>query len=634
MKKELLIPMAINQDTLNAIISGLNTMPKKSEIDTPTNNIDLLATNTTDGLMSSSDKSKLDGIAVGANKYVHPETSGNKHIPSGGSDGQILKWESDGTAKWATETKYGIATETSGGLMSSTDKTNLDEAVKKLKTIDDNANYYRLPTASNTTKGGVITTSTVTSTSGLIACPIINGVPYYHDTTVSYDLPTASNTTKGGVITTSTVTSTSGLTACPIIAGVPYYNDGSTYALRSLYSDTTINIGRKSGTTVGAYSVAEGSGTTASGNYSHAEGLGTIASKTAESASGKYNLSNSDTLYSVGDGTSNEARHNAFEITTNGGKLHDKDIVTTDLIPTSLPANGGNADTVDGLHASDFMPINGDVIKDGLIRMNGASGIRVRHIDGNDTEFDGALYLNYGSPNAPIYMNGTNTAIHSGNIGSQSVNYATNAGNANTLNNITDGYYLGTLDINGNEHGAALGNRLQCQYSKFGDGRFGFKIESGHEVRCDYATNASNADTVDSVHISYTNDAGSGTNWLAAFVTSNDIHAIDPARAYVGNAGTANMVRSLLIGTSANCAYNTILAWANSQTGTAYASVVDGDGYPSDGPYQNEAMLKVESDYYGSRKIVTWTRYLAAEPRLVMIRTIFNGGWNDDQWRT
>lgn len=34
-------------------------------------------------------------------KYTHPTTSGNKHIPSGGSDGQSLVWESDGTAKWA-----------------------------------------------------------------------------------------------------------------------------------------------------------------------------------------------------------------------------------------------------------------------------------------------------------------------------------------------------------------------------------------------------------------------------------------------------------------------------------------------------------------------------------------------------
>lgn len=32
--------------------------------------------------------------------YIHPINSGNKHIPSGGSSGQILKWEEDGTAKW------------------------------------------------------------------------------------------------------------------------------------------------------------------------------------------------------------------------------------------------------------------------------------------------------------------------------------------------------------------------------------------------------------------------------------------------------------------------------------------------------------------------------------------------------
>ena len=34
--------------------------------------------------------------------YTHPTTSGNKHIPSGGSSGQILEWSADGAAKWAT----------------------------------------------------------------------------------------------------------------------------------------------------------------------------------------------------------------------------------------------------------------------------------------------------------------------------------------------------------------------------------------------------------------------------------------------------------------------------------------------------------------------------------------------------
>ena len=166
--------------------------------------------------------------------------------------------------------------------------------------------------------------------------------------------------------------------------------------------------------------------------------------------------------------------------------------------PASLPANGGDADTVDGKHASDFMPINGEVRKYGLIRMNSSDGIRVRHIDGNDTEFDGALYLNYNSPNAPIYMNGGNTAIHSGNIGSQSVSYSTNAGNANTVGGIVDAYHLGTFSATGDGHGTAW--QLYCQHNIYSDGRFGFRVGDGSsQIRCDYATNA---DTLDGLHAS------------------------------------------------------------------------------------------------------------------------------------
>lgn len=36
-------------------------------------------------------------------KYTHPTTAGNKHIPSGGASGQILKWSADGTAAWGDE---------------------------------------------------------------------------------------------------------------------------------------------------------------------------------------------------------------------------------------------------------------------------------------------------------------------------------------------------------------------------------------------------------------------------------------------------------------------------------------------------------------------------------------------------
>ena len=70
------------------------------------------ATTSAAGFISAADKTKLDGIATGANKYVHPTTSGNKHIPAGGSSGQILRWASDGTAQWGSDnnTTYSAGT--------------------------------------------------------------------------------------------------------------------------------------------------------------------------------------------------------------------------------------------------------------------------------------------------------------------------------------------------------------------------------------------------------------------------------------------------------------------------------------------------------------------------------------------
>lgn len=60
------------------------------------------------GLFLPNEKTKLLGIEEEANKYVHPTTSGNKHIPSGGSSGQILGWLADGTAVWLDAPETGV----------------------------------------------------------------------------------------------------------------------------------------------------------------------------------------------------------------------------------------------------------------------------------------------------------------------------------------------------------------------------------------------------------------------------------------------------------------------------------------------------------------------------------------------
>lgn len=169
-------------------------------------------------------------------------------------------------------------------------------------------------------------------------------------------------------------------------------------ANKEIYSDNGISLGRKKDTAVGTGSVAfgvinsnneasgeisfatgtevkssgycsfaEGEYTVASGSCSHASGNGTIASgsnafaggqdseaserctfvygdslivsRSCSAAFGHSNIANEDTLFSIGDGLGSdgqtEDRHNAFEITTTGGKLHDKDIATTDLATQS-----------------------------------------------------------------------------------------------------------------------------------------------------------------------------------------------------------------------------------------------------------------------------------------------------------
>ena len=80
------------------------------------------ATQSANGLMSSTDKTKLDGIATGANKYSLPTASSS--TLGGVKVGTNLSI-SNGVLS-ATDTKYDAATTNAAGLMSASDKTKLD----------------------------------------------------------------------------------------------------------------------------------------------------------------------------------------------------------------------------------------------------------------------------------------------------------------------------------------------------------------------------------------------------------------------------------------------------------------------------------------------------------------------------
>ena len=97
----------------------------------------------------------------------------------------------------------------------------------------------------------------------------------------------------------------------------------------------------------GARSHTEGWGTIADGDNSHAEGYMTVANNNEEHAIGKYNVSrlgpdgSYKTLFTVGNGTAENARHNAFEIRGNGDIYFEKngsDVKLQDVIPTTTSA--------------------------------------------------------------------------------------------------------------------------------------------------------------------------------------------------------------------------------------------------------------------------------------------------------
>ena len=74
----------------------------------------------------------------------------------------------------------GEATQSMAGLMTAADKIKLD-GLEKVES-------YTLPVAGENKLGGVMTTSEVTDPTGLVPCPIVNGVPYYKGPSVENSL--------------------------------------------------------------------------------------------------------------------------------------------------------------------------------------------------------------------------------------------------------------------------------------------------------------------------------------------------------------------------------------------------------------------------------------------------------------
>ena len=96
---------------------------------------------------------------------------------------------------------------------------------------------------------------------------------------------------------------------------------GDKFALKSLYSDTSINLGRKSNTTTGTNSVATGYTATASGNYSVALGYNPTASGSNAFAAGRNPTASGDYSCCVGQNCTSSGGSSMAQgmLTTSGG---------------------------------------------------------------------------------------------------------------------------------------------------------------------------------------------------------------------------------------------------------------------------------------------------------------------------
>ena len=356
----------------------------------------------------------------------------------------------------------------------------------------------------------------------------------------------------------------------------------------------------------------------------------------------------------------------AFEITTTGGKLHDKDIATTDLIPTTLPANGGNADTVDNKHYTDFSQnavlstieqVNDPNLESGIYSAENVSMSFSSDVASNWF----MLIVNKHRASAGY---GTQIAIPYDNGEQRGTFYRVcRAGNWGNWIRIADGGNADTVDnthINTEDVKSSAVSKVNPIYDdeilKYNSETSSIERWKTNSFKVAYANTSNSAQKVVSGKVQLWEDNDGGNLRLTSpdgnhlmemnfynnqdfrIYFSNNGELTFPVNYNVGTKkfyinGNAGGVSCSLIGTASGCHYSTILDWANAQDGNANASIIAASGFPSDSPYQNEAMLTVQTDTINARKIVTWTQYLANQTPKIMQRCIFNGGWSDNNWR-
>ncbi|MDE7425106.1 MAG: hypothetical protein K2N51_15705 [Lachnospiraceae bacterium] len=126
------------------------------------------------------------------------------------------------------------------------------------------------------------------------------------------------------------------------------------YASKAIYGDTTVSMGRKTGTTIGENSFAFGNNVTASGEYSHAEGHSTTASGNRSHAEGHNTTASGNYSHAEGGWMSRASgnySHAEGEETTASGEFSHAEGYRATASGEFSHAEGSNTTALKNQHA-------------------------------------------------------------------------------------------------------------------------------------------------------------------------------------------------------------------------------------------------------------------------------------------
>lgn len=233
-----LSPYAKKSEALKSVTPSVGTSTiilTQTKVDGGTSTVSIgSATQSVAGAMSAADKKKLDGIATGANAYSLPTASST--TLGGVKVGNNLSI-SNGVLSGA----YGTATSSTNGLMSSTDKSNLDRSIydADLNTSGDTCELSFSTNAGNTATTLDFPVAT-TTTAGLLSKAdkskldgIASGAnKYTHPTYTSHASGLYKVTVDGtGHVSAATAVAKSDITAL----GIPAQDTNTHYASYTLF---------------------------------------------------------------------------------------------------------------------------------------------------------------------------------------------------------------------------------------------------------------------------------------------------------------------------------------------------------------------------------------------------------------